>query len=97
MRGCVDRFRDSMGLRPSLLPAQMARAQEIAPDLAVVIITGHGDMETAIQALRLGAADFLAKPVKLLELDAVLPGFFGGRGRRTLRLAYAAACVAETL
>ena len=50
----------------------LVRAQEIAPDLAVVIITGHGDMETAIQALRLGAADFLAKPIKLLELDAVL-------------------------
>ena len=50
----------------------LARAQEIDPDVAVVIITGHGDMETAIQALRLGAADFLSKPIKLLELDAVL-------------------------
>ena len=37
-----------------------------------MIITGHGSMEMAIQALRMGAADFLTKPVKLLELDAVL-------------------------
>ncbi|MEW5803343.1 MAG: sigma-54 dependent transcriptional regulator [bacterium] len=45
---------------------------EIRPELSAVIITGHGNMEMVIQALRLGAADFLPKPVKLLELDAVL-------------------------
>ncbi|MEW6379336.1 MAG: sigma-54 dependent transcriptional regulator [bacterium] len=45
---------------------------EVRPELSAVIITGHGNMETVIQALRLGAADFLTKPVKLLELDAVL-------------------------
>ncbi len=50
----------------------LARTSEIKPDLPVVLITGHGNMEMAIQSLRLGAADFLSKPVKLLELDAVL-------------------------
>ncbi|MEW6379674.1 MAG: sigma-54 dependent transcriptional regulator [bacterium] len=45
---------------------------DIRPELSAVIITGHGNMEAVIQALRLGAADFLTKPVKLLELDAVL-------------------------
>ncbi len=50
----------------------LAALHESRPELAVVIMTGHGDMETAIQALRLGAADFLPKPVKLLDLDAVL-------------------------
>jgi len=44
----------------------------IRPDLSVVMITGHASMEIAIKALRMGAADFLPKPVKLLELDAVL-------------------------
>ncbi|MBI4553341.1 MAG: sigma 54-interacting transcriptional regulator, partial [Candidatus Latescibacteria bacterium] len=52
--------------------ALLSRTQELQPDLSVVLITGHGNMETAIQALRLGAVDFLTKPVKLLELDAVL-------------------------
>jgi len=42
------------------------------PDLAIVIISGHGTMETAIQALRSGATDFLTKPIRLQELDAVL-------------------------
>ena len=50
----------------------LSRVHETRPEQSVVIITGHGDMETAIQALRLGAADFLPKPIKLLDLDAVL-------------------------
>jgi len=50
----------------------LAKVREIRPEMSVAIITGHGNMDVAIQALRLGAADFLTKPVKLLELDAVL-------------------------
>ena len=50
----------------------LERLQEEHPELSVVIVTGHGTMETAVQALRLGAADFLTKPVDLLMLDAVV-------------------------
>ena len=50
----------------------LEKVQSIDPDLAVVIITGHGNFEMAIQALRMGAADFLPKPIKFLELEAVL-------------------------
>lgn len=52
------------------------QAQKIAPETSFVIITGHADMETAIEALRRDAADFLVKPVKLEELDAVLAKAF---------------------
>lgn len=52
--------------------ALLERAQREVPDLSIVITTGHGNMEMAIQALRLGAADFLTKPIKFLELDAVI-------------------------
>lgn len=52
----------------SLLP----KIEEIRPELSTVIITAHGSMDLVIQALRLGAADFLTKPIKLVELDAVL-------------------------
>lgn len=34
----------------------------------VIIMTGHGDMETSIHALRSGAADYLLKPVNIEEL-----------------------------
>jgi len=43
-----------------------------APDTEVIISTGHGSMEEAIQALRRGAYDFLPKPCKLFEIANVL-------------------------
>ena len=38
------------------------------PDTDVVLFTGHGDMETAIEALRAGAYDYLLKPINVEEL-----------------------------
>ena len=42
---------------------------EEAIETPVVMITGHGDVETAVQALKLGAYDFLLKP---LDLNRIL-------------------------
>ena len=42
------------------------------PDLPVVLMTGFGDMEAAISALRAGAHDFLTKPFETEALDVVL-------------------------
>jgi len=44
-------------------------AAEIVPDIPMVVVTGHGSVERAIQATKLGAFDFLEKPV---NLDRVL-------------------------
>jgi two-component system nitrogen regulation response regulator NtrX len=41
------------------------RIQAIDPDLPVVVISGHGTVETAVKAVRLGAADFIEKPLSL--------------------------------
>jgi DNA-binding NtrC family response regulator len=41
------------------------------PDLPVIIITGHGTIETAVEATRLGAWDFLPKPFTPDELSKV--------------------------
>ncbi len=38
----------------------------------VVLCTGHASIETSVQALRLGAADYLVKPVRLKQLQGVL-------------------------
>ncbi|MEQ9409004.1 MAG: sigma-54 dependent transcriptional regulator [Fuerstiella sp.] len=43
-----------------------------APDTDYVISTGHGSMDDAIRAIRMGAYDFLPKPVSLFEISAVL-------------------------
>lgn len=37
-----------------------------------VVLTAHGDLKTAVRALRLGATDYLAKPYDKLEMEAVL-------------------------
>lgn len=45
---------------------------ELLANSEVVLITGHASLETSIQALRLGAADYLIKPINLLRLQGVL-------------------------
>ena len=35
------------------------------PDLPVVVISGHGNIETAVKAVRMGAQDFVEKPLSL--------------------------------
>ena len=41
----------------------LRKLKEIAPQLPVVILTGFGDVPSAVEAMRLGAYDFLNKPV----------------------------------
>jgi DNA-binding NtrC family response regulator len=44
----------------------------MAPDTEAIVMTGHASMETAIDAMRLGAFDYITKPCKLAEIEAVL-------------------------
>jgi DNA-binding NtrC family response regulator len=43
-----------------------------SPETEIIISTGHGNMEDAIQALRRGVYDFLTKPTKLAAIASVL-------------------------
>lgn len=47
------------GSAEELLP----RLRTLAPDAAIIIVTGYADLEGAISALRQGAADYLTKPI----------------------------------
>ena len=48
---------------------------QLVANSEVVLITGHASLETSIQALRLGAADYLIKPINLRQLQGVLSRF----------------------
>lgn len=50
----------------------IARAKEICPDTEAIVLTGKSSMETAVAALRHGACDYLTKPCRLADLQAVL-------------------------
>lgn len=43
--------------------AVLPRIKELAPETAVIIVTGHADLDGTINALRHGAMDYLLKPV----------------------------------
>jgi DNA-binding NtrC family response regulator len=50
----------------------LEQIKKIAPDTEVVIMTGYASMETAIEAVRLGAFDYVTKPCKLAQIQTVL-------------------------
>ena len=50
----------------------IARAKQLSPDTEAVILTGKSSLETAIAALKQGVFDYLTKPCKLVDLQAVL-------------------------
>jgi DNA-binding NtrC family response regulator len=46
----------------------MQELRKIDPDVPVIFITAHGDIETAVEAIKMGAYDFIVKPPKLDRL-----------------------------
>src|SRR4029079_6873563 len=52
------------------------RIREIDPRTPVIFITGHGTMATAIEAMRLGAYEYLVKPLELDQLTDLIDRAF---------------------
>ncbi len=50
----------------------LQRLKQVSPDTEAVMMTGYASEESAVQAMRLGACDYLRKPCKLAEIEAVL-------------------------
>ena len=50
----------------------LKRMKEQSPDSEVIVITGHGEMNLAIQALQLEASDFISKPISDESLSVAL-------------------------
>ncbi len=50
----------------------LQRLKQISPDTDAVMMTGYASEESMVQAMRLGACDYLRKPCKMSEIEAVL-------------------------
>ncbi|WP_088323253.1 sigma-54-dependent transcriptional regulator [Polaribacter tangerinus] len=46
----------------------LEKAKKIKPEIPIVMISGHGDIETAVNTMRLGAFDYISKPPDLNRL-----------------------------
>ena len=46
----------------------LRRVKTLQPETTVVIITAHGTVDSAVEAMREGAADFIAKPFSMMQL-----------------------------
>jgi DNA-binding NtrC family response regulator len=59
----------------------LAELRTFAPNIPVVIVTGHATVDLAVRALRGGAVHFLTKPVDLSSLEDALHAALGGSER----------------
>lgn len=58
---------------PGLSGIEVTRRLRVSdPHLPIFVLTAHGDMETAIEALKAGADEYLTKPVNMDELTTLL-------------------------
>jgi len=63
--------------------ALLRAAQETDPDLVGLVMTGHGTIDTAVEAMKSGALDYILKP---FNLRTILPVLSRALGVRRLRL-----------
>lgn len=54
--------------------AAITRIREHAPACRIVVLTGYGSIANTVEAMKLGAVDYLRKPVSLERLEAALLG-----------------------
>ena len=50
----------------------LSRTRQMLPRTEIAIMTGHGSIETAVQAMKLGAYDYITKPFRIEELKLLL-------------------------
>jgi two-component system response regulator AtoC len=58
------------------------RMQTAAPDVPVVILTGHGNVASAVECLKAGASDYILKPAEPEALEVALDRALQGRALR---------------
>ena len=59
--------------------ALLSSVMRYDPSVSVIVVTAHGTIETAVDAMKRGAEDYLLKPVEFEALDLILKRVFGKR------------------
>jgi DNA-binding NtrC family response regulator len=54
----------------------LANAKKLSPDTSIVILTAHGSIQSAVEAMKLGAEDYLEKPCDIEQLQKMLEKIF---------------------
>src|SRR4029077_4027922 len=52
--------------------AVVRKVKQLSPDTEVVVITGHADTKTAVEAIKQGAVNYLTKPVAMADLRVIV-------------------------
>jgi DNA-binding response OmpR family regulator len=63
----------------------MKEVRDTYPDLSVIVFTGYATLESAMEALRMGAVDYLLKPCSLREIEAAVARALQRRQERVRR------------
>lgn len=75
-RQCIAQQKPDVVLLDLVLPdgdgMDLFQDVESRASMEIVLVTGHASIETSVQALRLGAADYLIKPINIKQLKSVL-------------------------
>jgi DNA-binding NtrC family response regulator len=61
----------------------LERVKEVSPDTEVLVITGYGTIETAVRAMKLGAADFITKPFSSEEFGVKVDRLLADREEKS--------------
>jgi DNA-binding NtrC family response regulator len=65
----------------------LAASREARPEVPVVVLTAHGTVTAAVEAMKKGAVDFLEKPIEIDDLAALIESHLNDReGQELLRL-----------
>jgi DNA-binding NtrC family response regulator len=60
----------------------LAKVKELRPETMVIVMTAYGTVKTAVQAMKLGAYDYLGKPIDVDEVEVVLQRALEGKALR---------------
>ncbi len=79
---CLDEFEPDIVLLDFQLPGMrgleaLQRIQERDSNIKIIMMTGHGDVQLAVDAMKSGASDYVAKPVSLAELKLLIERTIG--------------------